>query len=198
MNDWITELVEALGYPGVALLMFLENIFPPIPSEIIMPLAGYSAAQGKLNLAGVIVAGVAGTLAGALFWYAIARLVGEARLRAWADRHGRWLTLDGDDICRIETWFCRHRGWAVPTAHVIPGLRTLISIPAGIFEMPMARFVLLTSLGSGIWTGALGAAGYVMGERFSEVGRYLGPASTAIMIALLGYYLWRVVRFKPR
>lgn len=198
MTEWITQLVESLGYVGIALLMFLENLFPPIPSEVIMPLAGFAASEGKLNIAGVLFSGTVGTLAGALFWYAVARWLGEARLRNWADRHGRWITLSGDDIGSLERWFCRHQSWAVPVAHVIPGLRTLISIPAGIFSMPLARFIGLTILGAGLWNTALGAAGYFLGTQFSEVERYLGPVSTAIMVGIVISYLWRVIRFQPR
>ncbi|AHE52156.1 DedA family protein [Sphingomonas sanxanigenens] len=197
MTNWISDLVESMGYLGIGLLMFLENLFPPIPSELIMPLAGYSAAQGKLSLVGVLLSGMTGTVAGALFWYSVARIVNEERLRRWADRHGRWLTLDGNDISRLEDWFCRHRNWAVPSAHVIPGLRTLISIPAGIFEIPLVRFIPLTILGSGLWTCALGLAGYALGERFDAVDRYLGPASSIIMACLLAFYFWRVARFRP-
>ncbi|MHA6767777.1 DedA family protein [Sphingobium ummariense] len=196
MNDWITEFVESMGYAGIALLMFLENVFPPIPSEVIMPLAGFSASEGRLSLAGVLLSGTAGTLAGAIFWYALARSLGETRLRRWAERHGRWLTMDDDDIGKLDTWFCRHGRWAVPAAHVVPGLRTLISIPAGIFAMPGGRFMILSILGAGLWNGMLGLAGYGLGEHFGEVDRYLGPASTAIMAALIGYYAWRVIRFK--
>jgi len=177
--------------------MFLENVFPPIPSEVIMPLAGFGAADGQYSLVFVIAAGLAGTMLGALFWYSLARKVGDARLRRWADRHGRWITLSGDDIAALEKWFCRHGTWAVPLAHLVPGLRTLISIPAGIFAMPLPRFLALTALGAGVWTGALAAAGYILGERFAGVEKYMGPVSTAIMAALLALYVWRVIRFRP-
>lgn len=197
MTDWITDIVEGMGYGGIALLMFLENLFPPIPSELIMPLAGYSASEGKLGLVGVLVSGTAGTLAGALFWYGVARRLGDARLRHWAGRHGRWITLSEKDIASLDGWFCRHSVWAVPAAHLIPGLRTLISIPAGIFAMPVLRFTILTLAGAGLWNGALVSAGYMMGKEFDAVDRYLGPVSTAIMAGLFLYYLWRVVRFKP-
>ena len=124
-----------------------------------MPLAGFSASEGKLSLVGVLVAGTLGTLAGALFWYAVAHRLGEARLRRWAGRHGRWITLSENDIASLEHSFCRHHSWAVPVAHVVPGLRTLIPIPAGIFAMPVIRFLFLTTLEAGLWNSALGVAG---------------------------------------
>lgn len=108
MGDWIIGLIEQGGYAGVALLMFLENLFPPIPSELIMPLAGFAAANEEMHIAGVIAAGTAGTLTGALFWYGVARRLGDARLKRWAARHGRWLTLSPDEIDRADRWFCKH------------------------------------------------------------------------------------------
>lgn len=196
MTDWITRLIEQMGYLGIALLMFLENLFPPLPSEVIMPMAGFTAAGGELSIMGVLAAGTAGTLAGALFWYGVAKRLGEERLKSWADRHGRWITLSRDDLDRIDRWFDKHNRWAVPLGHLVPGIRTLISIPAGIFGMGLARFVALTLLGAGVWTSALGLAGYALGSRYDQVERYIGPASTAIMAAILLWYVYRVVTFR--
>jgi len=196
MTEWITGLIERMGYLGIALLMFLENLFPPLPSEVIMPMAGYTASDGNLSIVGVLAAGTVGTLGGALFWFTVARKLGEERLRRWAERHGRWITLSPGDIDKLDAWFDAHSRWAVPVGHLVPGIRTLISIPAGIFGMGLTRFVLLTTLGAGAWTSALGLAGYVLGSRFDQVDRYLGPASTVIMGAILLLYLYRVVTFK--
>lgn len=196
MTDWITRLIEQMGYFGIALLMFLENLFPPLPSEVIMPMAGFTASKGELSILGVLLAGTAGTLTGALFWYAVARKFGEERLRRWADRHGRWITLSPEDIEELDNWFERHHRWAVPVGHLVPGIRTLISIPAGIFGMGSTRFVLLTLLGAGAWTTALGLAGYALGSRYEQVDRYLGPASSALMGAILLWYIYRVATFR--
>lgn len=196
MTDWITGLIEKMSYFGIALLMFLENLFPPLPSEVIMPMAGFTSSKGELNIVGVLVAGTLGTLMGALFWYAVTRRLGEDRLRRWADRHGRWITLSPEDIDKLEDWFERHSRWAVPVGHLIPGIRTLVSIPAGIFGMGVTRFILLTLLGAGAWTSALGLAGYILGSQFEQVDKYLGPVSTGIMAAILAWYLYRVATFK--
>jgi membrane protein DedA with SNARE-associated domain len=196
VTDWITRLIEQMGYLGIALLMFLENLFPPLPSEVIMPMAGFTASSGELSIVGVLLAGTAGTLSGALFWYGVARKLGDERLKRWAERHGRWITLSPDEIEQLERRFEAHSRWAVPVGHLVPGVRTLISIPAGIFGMGLPRFVVLTALGAGAWTSALGLAGYALGSRFEEVDRYLGPASTAIMAAILLWYLYRVVTFR--
>ncbi|RVT93008.1 DedA family protein [Sphingomonas crocodyli] len=198
MDDWINSLIETLGAAGVALLMFLENIFPPIPSELIMPLAGYAAADGRTSLPLVIAAGIAGTCAGAGCWYGLGRWLGEERLKRWARRHGRWITLSPDDIEWLDSWFEKHGGWAIPVGHLLPGIRTLVSIPAGVFVMRPLRFAVLTILGSGIWTSALAIAGWWLGQNFSSVERWLGPVSTTIMAAILLIYIYRVITFRAK
>jgi membrane protein DedA with SNARE-associated domain len=196
MTDWITGLIEQMGYFGIALLMFLENLFPPLPSEVIMPMAGFTASKSELSIVGVLLAGTVGTLSGALFWYAVAKKLGEERLKRWADQHGRWITLSPEDLEKLDKWFEAHSRWAVPLGHLVPGVRTLISIPAGIFGMGLLRFVILTLLGAGAWTSALGLAGYALGSSYGQVEQYLGPASTAIMAAILLWYLYRVATFR--
>lgn len=196
MTEWITDFIAEMGYIGIAILMFLENLFPPIPSEVIMPLAGFTAAGEDLSLAGVLIAGTVGTLAGALFWYFVARQITEERLRGWLDRHGRWLTLAPGDVDRVQKRFHRNQRWAIPIGHLIPGIRTLISIPAGLFAIGLLRFVILTSVGGGVWTSALGLAGFALGRRFREVEAYVGPASAAIMAALVVYYIYRVAAYR--
>lgn len=142
MTEWISAIVEQMGYWGIAVLMLLENVFPPIPSEVIMPLAGYTAADGSLNIMLVVISGTIGTVTGAAFWWSLASKCGDRRLKKLADRHGRWLTLSASDIDHIDNWFDRHGSWAIPVAHIIPGLRTLISIPAGVFGTPFPRFLI--------------------------------------------------------
>ncbi len=198
MGDWITNLIERMGYLGIALLMFLENLFPPIPSELIMPLSGFTASRGELNIIGVVLAGSAGSVAGALFWYCIGRWVGEERIKRFASRHGRWITLRPKDIDRIDRWFDRHCHWAVLIGRVIPAIRTFISIPAGIFEMGIRRFLLFSTIGTLAWSGILASAGYALGSRYDEVNRLLGPVTTAIIILVLIGYGYRVATFKPQ
>ncbi|PNU06000.1 DedA family protein [Novosphingobium guangzhouense] len=197
MTEWITDIVERMGYWAIGLLMLLENVFPPIPSEGIMPLAGYTAADGGLNIILVIICGTIGTVTGAAFWWWLAGKCGERRLKKLADRHGRWLTLSANEIDHVDAWFDRHGSWAIPVAHIIPGLRTLISIPAGVFGTPFPRFLILTTLGSAVWNSLLAGAGYFLGRQFSAVDRYLGPAGLTIMAAVLLYYVYRVITFKP-
>jgi membrane protein DedA with SNARE-associated domain len=198
MFDWITGLVEQTGYLGIALLMLAENVFPPIPSELIMPMAGFAAARGELALVGVLLAGTVGSLAGALFWYHIGRRVGLERLRRWAGRHGRWLTTSPEELDGAAAWFDRHCGKAVLVGRLIPAVRTLISVPAGVAGMPVARFLAYSALGTALWTALLAAAGYLLEDQYRRVGDYLNPVSDVILGLIVLGYLYRVATFRRR
>jgi membrane protein DedA with SNARE-associated domain len=194
MFEWITTTVRSLGYLGVASLALLENLFPPIPSEVVIPLAGFVAAEGELSLWGVIAAGTAGSLAGAMAWYEIGRRVGERRLRAWVTRHGRWLTLGPRDVDRAQRWFARHGGTAVFLGRLVPGIRTFVSLPAGFAGMPRTAFVLYSAAGTLIWTAALAYAGVVLRAGFAVVSDYVGVATNVLLAGLVGLMAWRYVR----
>lgn len=196
MVEWITQLLERLGYIGIALLMLAENLFPPIPSELIMPFAGFASARGELNFIGVIAAGTVGSLIGALPWYWAGRALGHERLVKWADKHGRWLTLSGDEVKEANRWFARHCGRAVLFGRLVPAIRTLISVPAGIAQMNIARFLLYSALGTLIWNVTLAGLGLKLGENYSKVADVLDPVTKAIVAAIIAIYLYRVVRFK--
>lgn len=196
MGQWITDTIASMGYAGVFFLTLLETVFPPIPSELIMPLAGYLVSQGRMTLAGAIVAGTTGSVAGALMLYWVGRRFGEERLKLFADRHGRWLTLSRDDIERASAWFSRHGGWAVFACRLVPGLRSLISIPAGINRMGLPLFIACTALGTLLWTALLVYLGYALGANFEQVGRYLGPVSKGLLVVIVLWYLWRVFTHK--
>lgn len=188
------DVLVALSYPGLALLMFIENVFPPIPSELIMPLAGFLAAQGKMSFAGIVVAGTIGSVFGALPLYWIGLKLGKARLERLAERHGRWLTVSPEDIDRADDWFSRHGRKAVFLGRLVPGVRSLIAIPAGLHEMPMVPFLVFTMLGSAAWTTLLATAGYQLGAQFREVEKYLDPVSWIVFGGGFLWYIWRVVR----
>ena len=194
----LAQLIGRGGYAGIVLLTFLETIFPPLPSEVFMPMAGFVAAGGPLTLPGVIAAGTLGTLAGAWFWYALGRAIGLQRMRELAGRHGRWLTLHPADIDRGIAWFDRHGGPVMLFGRMVPGVRGVISIPAGIAHMPMSRFLLLSGLGNLIWTTLLMSAGYWLGADYGRVAGWLAPLSNLVIAALVATYLWRVATFKPR
>ncbi|HEX2554979.1 MAG TPA: DedA family protein [Microvirga sp.] len=196
MFDWIVGWVEGGGYVAIALLMLLENVFPPIPSELIMPLAGFSAAKGNLNIVGVILAGTAGSLAGAFFWYWIGRAVGADRLKAFARNHGRWLTLQPSEIDKARAVFDRHRAVALFVGRLIPTVRTLISVPAGVNRLPVAVFTLWSLLGTALWTSLLAGAGYLLQSQYERVSEWLNPVSNAVLAPLVLWYLYRVIRFR--
>lgn len=195
MTEWITNMMDSLGYWGIGLLMFLENIFPPIPSELIMPLAGFTVAQGKLNFGLVVLAGVIGTVLGALPWYYAGQILGDVRLKSLADRYGRWLTISSKDIEKAKRWFDRRGGQAVFICRLVPGVRTLISLPAGISRMPLVPFLLYSTLGTLLWVGLLTYAGYVLGNNYELVDEYLAPVSKIVLATLvIAFILWLVRR----
>ncbi len=193
MFDWIVQTIEASGYWGIALLMFLENIFPPIPSELIMPVAGFAAARGDLNVVMVILAGTAGSMLSALPWYYAGYLMGQARLRFLAGRFGRWLTVSPEDVDKAADWFQRFGGWAVLFGRLIPTIRTLISAPAGVTRMSMGRFLVLSTIGTVVWNTILTLSGYVLKEAYPLVEDYVNPLSTAVVVVVVGTYIFRVI-----
>ena len=197
---WVVEVVYTLGYVGLALLVALETIFPPIPSELILPLAGFLAGQGRFSYLGAVIASTVGSVIGALFFYALAWKVGDARLRRFVRRFGRWLLVDEEDLDKARAWFDRHRALAVFVGRLVPAVRSYVSIPAGLARMPVVPFVLLTLAGSGVWNAILIGAGWWLGERWDQVGGYLSQASQVVLIALGAAILWfvskRVMRLR--
>jgi len=185
MTAWIVNIMTSLGYLGIGLLMFLENLFPPIPSELIMPLAGFTAAQGKLNVVGAIAAGVLGTVIGALPWYYAGKFLGEKRLKLWADKYGKWITITSKDIDRSKHWFDRHGVKAVFLCRMVPGVRTLISLPAGIGNMHVVPFLIYSTVGTVLWVGLLTTAGYILGNNYTLVEEYLAPVSKIVLASLV-------------
>jgi membrane protein DedA with SNARE-associated domain len=198
MEDWIIRLVEWAGYWGVAALMLLETVFPPVPSEVIMTVAGVSAARGTMTLEGTILAGTAGAMLGNWFWYWLAIKFGEARMHVFIDKYSRWLTLDWDEVERGERLFAKYGSSIVLIARMIPTLRSLISIPAGLFKMSLRRFLVFSTIGTLGWSAALAGAGYFLGSQFGEVEKWLGPLSTAVIAAIVLTYIWRVVTWKAK
>jgi membrane protein DedA with SNARE-associated domain len=196
MFEWITRMVEEGGYLGILALMLVENLFPPIPSELIMPLAGFLAARGNLNAVLVMLSGTAGSVLGAAAWYAIGLRFGLARIRGFAARNGRWLGATPDEIDRAHDWFNRHCGKAVLGGRMIPAIRSLISIPAGVARMEPGRFLIFTIIGSAAWSGLLMAAGFVLEDQYSRVAGWVDPVAKLVLAAMVLTYLYRVVTFR--
>ena len=198
MTDWVFRLIDATGYVGVFLLMFLETVFPPIPSEVIMPIAGLRAANGPLGLPGVIASGTAGAMVGNFFWYLLARVIGMERFHPFIDRHGRWLTMDWGDVQKAERLFGRFGGAVVGIGRVLPTVRSVVSIPAGLLRMRLRSFLIWSTVGTAIWSSALAAAGYLLGRRFERIEEIIGPLSTAIIAAIVLTYFWRQLTWRRR
>ena len=198
MNSWIPDLIARLGYLGIGLLMFAETIFPPLPSEVIMPLAGMEAGRGAMALPGVIAAGTMGAMVGNIIWYLVARTLGVTRFGGLIDRYGRWLTISPHDVERGKRSFAKGGAPFVCLGRLIPTIRSIVSIPAGLVRMPLGPFLLWSTIGTAAWTAMLAAAGYLLGQRYGAVERYVGPVSTAIIIALVLWYAWRVATWGRR
>ena len=196
MSDWVVRLIEQSGYLGVGFLMFLETVFPPIPSEVIMPVAGVAAAQGKLDFSLVVLAGTTGAMLGNIVWYLAARALGAERLRPFIRRHGKWLTLNWSEVERAKHWFAEHGIAFVFLARMLPTVRSLVSIPAGLLRMRFRNFLIASTLGTAGWTVLLATAGYKLQENVGEVELFIGPAANAIILVLVIGYVWRLLTHK--
>lgn len=197
MSDWIIDVIVQWGYFGIFLLMVAENLFPPIPSELIMPFAGYVAARGDLSVAGVLIAGTLGSLAGTAAWYGAARLMGLDRFTRLCNRLGRVATVQEDDIDMAARWFERYGPLAVFVGRLIPAIRTLISVPAGLAAMPFIKFLAISTAGTLIWTGILTLAGLVLHENYERVEGWVDPVSTGIVVLAVLIYIYRFATWKP-
>ncbi|MCC2635033.1 MAG: associated Golgi protein [Ramlibacter sp.] len=196
MADWVIDTIGRLGYAGIALLMLAENLFPPLPSELIMPFAGFLAARGELHPVLVVAAGAFGSLVGALPWYWIGRKVGAERLKSLAQRHGRWIALTPGEIDRGQKLFERRGPVVLVFGRLVPALRTVVALPAGMARMRLLPFVLWTLLGSLIWTSLLTLAGYLLESQYERIGKWLNPVSTGIFAIIVVWYVVRVVRHR--
>jgi membrane protein DedA with SNARE-associated domain len=191
---WTLDVIARLGYPGIGGLIALEGVFPLVPSELILPLAGSLAAGGQLALPLLLLAAVTGSLASATLYYSVARYGGEPLVGRLIDRWGRWLFLTRDDLARTRAWFERRGPLMVLVGRFTPGLRTLISVPAGLAGMPYPRFALYTVLGSGVWNGGLLLAGWLLGEHWTSVQGWLAPIAPLVyggLLLLVVVFVWR-------
>ena len=180
--DWIVNLMEVLGGPGVGLAILLENLFPPIPSEVVLPLGGFTAAQGSVTFASVLIWSIIGSVVGAYILYGVGAWLGAERLRKIAD--WMWLVKASDVDASLE-FFDRHGKASIFFGRLIPGIRSLISIPAGLDRMNLVTFGLWTTLGSGIWNTILVSLGYALGDRWEMVTEYVDAYSKVAYVILL-------------
>ena len=189
--EWVLDLMDRIGGPGIALGIFLENVFPPIPSEVILPLAGFTAAQGRYSIVEAVLWATFGSVAGALLLYGIGAALGIDRLKVIAHRMP---LVDVADIDKADAWFTKHGPKAVFLGRFVPGIRSIISIPAGIDRMPVAKFLGYTTAGSLIWNTLFVWIGFQLGDRYHLVEQYMDPISKVvyvlIVLAALGVVAW--------
>ncbi|WP_324695066.1 DedA family protein [Novosphingobium aerophilum] len=197
MNEWVISLVEGGGYWGILFLMALENIVPPIPSELIMGLAGIAIAHGRMDFLPVLLAGTAGATLGNYVLFLAADRLGYERLRPLIDRWGRWLTLEWGDVEKAGHFFRRHGHWVVFVMRFMPMFRTMVSVPAGLAHMRHLPFLLYTAAGAAIWNTILLMAGRWLGHTFAEAETWIGWGTLAFALGTVAWYLWRVISWKP-
>lgn len=190
LQDQIIRIVDTFGYPGITGLILAETVFPPIPSELILPLAGFLAGQGHLTLIGVMLAATIGSVIGALLLYGLGLWFGQERLYAFIGRFGRYFLLKPADLDRANGWFEHHGGKAVTIGRVIPVVRSLISLPAGVTRMPLVPFIIYTAIGSAIWNGLLVGSGWILGNQWKRVAGVVEYFQYAVILAVLVAVTW--------
>lgn len=193
LTSWVTDVVESFGYVGVAFMIALENLIPPIPSEIVLPLAGFLVGQGRFSFLPVVLAATIGSVVGALILYAVGAWLGEERLRLLFRKFGRFVLMDESDLDKSREWFEHHGTKAVLFGRLVPGIRSLISIPAGLVGMSIWQFVLYTSIGSTVWNATLISFGWALGNQWDKVEDYtsiLQYIVIAIVVVVGTWFVW--------
>ena len=194
LATWVQDVINQFGYFGVALLVVVENVFPPIPSEIVLPFAGFVAQQGAgvvtaaesdTTVIGMMIAATIGSVVGALILYFVSAAIGPDRLRAFVEKFGKWFGVKSSDLVRAEAWFDRRSVVAVLVGRCVPLIRSIVSIPAGFRRMNLTSFVVLTAIGSAVWNIALIGAGAVLGDQWERVGEYVGVFQWVVILAIV-------------
>lgn len=192
LTEWATTVAETFGYPGVVLLVMVEVVFPPIPSEVVLPLYGFMSAQGDFNIVLVCILATIGSVLGSLILYGLGYWFSIERLRDLVQRYGRYALVQVSDVDRANDWFTRHGATAVIIGRLVPGVRSLISIPAGLQRMPVGQFILYTAIGSGIWNVFLVSLGWILGDQWDRVGKYLDYFEYVVILGVLAVVAWFV------
>ena len=196
LTNWAKDFVESAGYIGVFLMIVLENVFPPIPSEAILPLAGFLAGEGRFWLPAVILAATLGAVTGALILYYAAFWFGEKRVRWLINKYGKWFAISEGDLDKANDWFDRHGGAAVLICRLVPIMRSLVSLPAGLRRMNLTTFIVYTTIGSGLWNTILIVAGWWLGDNWEEVSTVVDYLEYPIYLAILGGIAWFIWKKK--
>lgn len=196
MSDWIIHLIEQGGYWGIALLMFIENVFPPIPSELIMGAGGVAMARGTMSFWPLLAAGTIGSTLGNYMWFLAGDRLGYQRLEPLVARWGRWLTMRWSDVEGATAFFQRHGQWVVFAVRFSPFLRTMISLPAGLAHMQHWRFLVFTFAGAAVWNTLLILGGHWLSDYLDTMNQISGPLIGTLVILAVAAWLWRVIRWK--
>ena len=195
---WIQELIAAIGYPGIVIVMAIENIFPPIPSELVLPFAGALSAKGEMNFWAAVAAGTVGSLIGAIVLYAVGYFAREAGVRTLVARYGKFLFISEKDLDRAAEWFERYGEAIIFFGRLIPLVRSIISVPAGYTRMNPARFIIYTILGTTVWNLILAYAGRLLGENWEKILAFMDTyqyATLAVLVLLaMSFLTWRIVK----
>jgi membrane protein DedA with SNARE-associated domain len=194
MTRWIVHLIQSSGPAGVGVLMLLENVVVFIPSELIMPLAGFYAAIGRLNFWSSVIAGTIGAHLGSLGWYVLGRKLGKERFEAFVRKHGSWVGIAPQHVEKATRWFEGRGAMAILIGRLLPAIRTFISVPAGFARMPLPKFIPLSIAGTFVFNFLLAEAGLLLGAHFREVELWIRPISLTIVGVLFAWWLYRVVR----
>jgi len=194
LADWVVDVIDKIGYVGVALLVALENLFPPIPSEIVLPFAGFHASDGKSTLWGMILAATIGSVVGAWILYGVSAAIGPDRTNRFVVRFGKWFQIGPDDMAKAEAWFDQRAALSVLLCRCIPLVRSLISIPAGLRRMHFGLFTVYTTIGSAVWNFALIVAGYKLRDNWHDVEPVLEKVQYVVIAAIVVAVAWLVSR----
>jgi len=200
---WVENIISTMGYPGLYLVMFLENVFPPIPSEVVLPLAGSLTLSGKFSIPMITIVGMLGSLTGAFLFYGLGKWLGEPRVRQLMEKFGKFALLSTDDLDRSLEWFEKYDDWVIFFSRMVPIVRSLISIPAGIASMNFAKFSFFTILGTALWSFVLSFGGRLLGEQWPLIADFINTYQNVVLVLVVigvvvfvAYRLTRKSRYK--
>ena len=195
---WVEQIISSMGYPGLYLVMFLENVFPPIPSEVVIPLAGSLTLTGRFSILWITVIGMLGSLTGAFFFYGLGKWLGEPRVRMLIEKFGKYALLSTDDLDRSLEWFDKYDDWVIFFSRMVPIVRSLISIPAGIASMNISKFSFYTILGTALWSFILALAGRILGEQWPRIADFINTYQNVVLFltggVVIGFLAIRIYK----
>ena len=186
---WVEQIISSMGYVGLYLVMFLENVFPPIPSEVVLPLAGSLTLTGRFSVFWITIIGMLGSLTGAFLFYGLGKWLGEPRVRTIIEKYGRYVLLSTNDLDRSLEWFDKYDDWVIFFSRMVPIVRSLISIPAGIASMNITKFSFFTILGTALWSFLLALGGRLLGEQWPLIAEFINTYQNIVLVIAIAAVL---------